>query len=94
MVLSRHEEVGRQPLEQRVARMEKTPDDFAAAIHGVSDGLLSRRPDEKNWAAEEVVCHLRDVEETYTIRAQTALVAENPTFLNNDPDRRECRRWR
>jgi hypothetical protein len=32
-------------------------------IKGQSDGVLSRRPDAKNWAAKEIVCHLRDTEE-------------------------------
>jgi hypothetical protein len=81
------EEVARQPLAQRLARMERTPDDLTAAMHGVSGAVLSRRPDDKNWAAKEIVCHLRDTEELYTVRAQTALAAENPTFLSSDPDR-------
>jgi len=81
------EEVTRQPLGLRLARMERTADDIAAVIHGVSEATLSHRPDEKNWAAKEIVCHLRDVEETYTVRAQTVLVMENPTFLSTDPDR-------
>jgi hypothetical protein len=49
--------------------------------------VLSRRPDEKNWAAKEIVCHLRDTEELYTVRAQTMLVVDEPTFLRSDPDR-------
>ena len=81
------EEVRLQPLGQRLARMERTADDLAALLRGVSEAMLSHRPEEKNWAAKEIVCHLRDVEETYTVRAQTALVTENPTFLSNDPDR-------
>ena len=81
------EEVARQPLAQRLARMERTPDDLTAAIHGLSEAVLSRRPDDKNWAAKEIVCHLRDTEESYTVRAQTALATENPAFLSSDPDR-------
>ena len=81
------EEVARQPIEQRLARMERTADDFAAAIHGVTEAALSRRPDEKNWAAKEIVCHLRDIEELWTVRAQTVLLAEDQMFLRNYPDR-------
>jgi len=81
------EEVARQPLAQRLARMERTPDDLTAAIHGVRETVLSRRPDDRNWAAKEIVCHLRDTEESYTVRAQTALATENPAFLSSDPDR-------
>src|SRR5262245_44710488 len=68
------EEYAKQPLEQRLARMSRTADELAAAIHGQSDALRSRRPDEKNWAANEVICHLRDVEEVYLARLQTMLL--------------------
>ena len=34
-------------IEEQLARMERTADDFAAAITGVPDVVLSRRPDEK-----------------------------------------------
>jgi DinB superfamily len=67
------EDVARQPLERRLARMERTADDFAAAMHGVTEAVLSRRPDEKNWAAKEIVCHLRDIEELWTVRARCSL---------------------
>jgi transposase-like protein len=61
------EEVARQPLGRRLARMERTADDLAAVLRGISEAMLSRPPDEKNWAAKEIVCHLRDVEETYPL---------------------------
>ena len=68
------EEYAKQPLEQRLARMSRTADELATAIRGQSDAVLSRRPDEKNWAAKEVMCHLRDVEEVYLIRLETMLL--------------------
>ena len=43
-------EVAARPVAERIARLERTPDDFAAAIEGRSDAVLSRRPDAKNWA--------------------------------------------
>ena len=68
------EEYAKQPLEQRLERMSRTPDEVAAAIRGRSDAVLSRRPDEKNWAVNEVICHLRDVEEVYLIRLESMLL--------------------
>lgn len=59
------EEVAKQSREQRFKRLERTADDFAAAITGKDDAGLSRRPDAKNWAAKEVVCHIRDAEELF-----------------------------
>jgi hypothetical protein len=60
------EEVAKQPLEQRLGRMSRTAEDLAAAIRGQSEAALVRRPDSKNWAANEVICHLRDIEEVYS----------------------------
>src|SRR5437867_560805 len=57
------EEVAKQPLEQRLGRRSHTAEDLAAAIRGQSEAALVRRPDCKNWAANEVICHLRDIEE-------------------------------
>src|SRR5205823_5342469 len=57
------EEYGKQPVAQRMQRLERTAEDLAAAIRGQSDAALSRRPDARSWAAKEVLCHLRDTEE-------------------------------
>jgi uncharacterized damage-inducible protein DinB len=74
-------------LEEQLARMERTPDDFAAAIAGVPDAVLSRRPDEKNWSAKEVICHMRDTEESFMIRFQSMMAMDEPRFLPVEPDR-------
>lgn len=75
------EEYLKQPNEQRLKRLERTLDEIAAAIHGQSDAILSRRPDGKNWAAKEVICHLRDIEELLMVRFQTMLAMDEPKFL-------------
>ena len=67
------EEVAKQPLEQRLGRMSRTAEDLAAAIRGQSEAALVRRPDSKNWAANEVICHLRDIEEVYFVRIHAIL---------------------
>jgi len=56
------QEYAKQPITARLERIARTADDLAAAIGGRNDAVLSRRPDGKNWAAKEVVCHLRDLE--------------------------------
>ena len=75
------------PRGERLARLARTPDDLAAAIHGQSDAVLSRRPDGKNWAAKEVICHLRDLEESFLIRIQQIMVVREPVFITTNPDR-------
>lgn len=74
-------------LEEQLARMERTADDFAAAIPGASEAILSKRPDEKSWSAKEVVCHIRDTEESFMLRFQSILAMDEPRFLPVEPDR-------
>jgi hypothetical protein len=81
------EEYAKQPREQRLARLAHTPDELLAAIRGHSDATLSRRPDATNWAAKEVVCHLRDAEELFMIRFETILGSDEPKLTALDPDR-------
>jgi DinB superfamily len=70
------EEYAKQPREQRLQRLTRTPDELAAAIRGQGDATLSRRPDGKNWAAKEVVCHLRDTEEAFGGRFEQILAMD------------------
>ena len=74
-------------IEEQMARLERTADDFAAAIRGVPDAVLSRRPDEKNWSGKEVVCHMRDTEESFMARFETIMAMDEPKFLPVEPDR-------
>lgn len=67
------QEYAKQPITRCLERLGRAADELAAAIGGRSDAVLSRRPDGKNWAAKEVVCHLRDIEELFMIRFRTML---------------------
>ena len=82
------EEYAKQPLAQRLERLARTADDYAAAIRGQSEAALARRPDNKNWAAKEVICHLRDTEESFRARFELVLAMDQPRFVPPiDPDR-------
>ncbi|MBI2207356.1 MAG: DinB family protein [Candidatus Rokubacteria bacterium] len=72
------------PIAQRRERMARTPDAIAAAIAGQPAAVLLRRPDEKNWAATEIVCHLRDTEEIFFVRFH-AIVANDEPKVYADP---------
>jgi hypothetical protein len=72
------EEVAKQPRTQRLGRMSCTADDLATAIRGRSEAALVQRPDGKNWAANEVICHLRDIEEVYFFRSHAILLNDEP----------------
>ena len=69
------------PVGDRMARLERTPDEVAAAIQGRDDSALSRRPEPGGWAAKEVVCHLRDIDEQFILRFRTMLAMDDPKFL-------------
>src|SRR5262249_50351297 len=62
-------------------------DDFAEALAGASEARLNQRPDESSWAPKEVVCHMRDTEESFTARFQSILASDEPRFLPVEPDR-------
>lgn len=81
------DEVAKLSREERVARMARTADDLAAAIAGQPEAVLARRPDPKNWAPKEVVCHLRDAEDLFMQRFQTIMAMENPRLFPPEPDR-------
>ena len=81
------EEYAKQPREQRLKRLERTAEEVSAAIRGQGDTVLSRRPDASNWAAKEVICHLRDIEELFMLRFETIMAADEPAVTVIDPDR-------
>jgi len=78
---------GMATLEEQLARMERTPDDVAAAIRGISDDALSVRPDGRSWCAKEIVCHLRDTEESLLGFFQSMLEVDGPAYSGGEPDR-------
>jgi hypothetical protein len=81
------EEYAKQPREQRLQRLERTADELTAAIKGQSAAVLARRPDPKNWAGVEVLCHLRDVDEAFGVRFQMFLAMDDVKLGGGDPDR-------
>ena len=81
------EEYAKQPAAERMKRLERTANELATAISGQSDAVLSRRPDATNWAAKEVVCHLRDIEEFFMGRLASIMAMDDPKFLPVAPDR-------
>ena len=74
-------------LEEQMARMDRTADDLLSAIKGTPDTSLTKRPDDKNWSPIEVLCHLRDTEESFMARFQTIMVMDEPKFPPVEPDR-------
>jgi hypothetical protein len=86
--MSTLEDYAKQPREQRMHHLTRTGDALAAAIKGQSDAVLIRRPGAKNWAAKEIVCHLRDTEEIFGARMEQIVAMEvDPKLILTNPDR-------
>ena len=74
------DECAKQPREQRLGRMKRTADDCASVVRGQTEAALVRRPDLKNWAAKEIICHLRDTEELFMARLEMIEAVDEPMF--------------
>ena len=85
--MARVEDYAKQPREQRLERIGRTPAELAEALRGGSAEALARRPDGKNWAAVEVVCHLRDNEESFLLRLEQIMLMDEPRFVTTNPNR-------
>jgi DinB family protein len=75
------EEWARVPVDERLARLERTPTDLARLVRGQTDATLSRRPAPEAWSAKEVVCHLRDAEEHLSGWIRTILASDDPELV-------------
>lgn len=74
------EEPGASPLERSLQRIARTVADVATAIHAQPEAALVRRPAATSWAAKEIVCHLRDIEELFLLRLE-AIAALTSRYL-------------
>jgi hypothetical protein len=77
--------------DERLARLAKTPDQVALAIHGRRDAALRRRPAENARSPVEIICHLRDAEARFGRRVATILDDDEPALPEADPAERRAR---
>ena len=69
------------PRADRLERLSRGPGEVAKVLRGRSESRLTRRPDETNWSATEVVCHLRDAEEHLARWMEQVLTMDEPPLL-------------
>jgi len=81
------DEYAKQPVSERLKRLERTADELAGVILAQSEAVLVRRPDAKNWAAKEVICHSRDTEELFMTRFEQIAAMDDPGLMSPTPDR-------
>jgi hypothetical protein len=77
----------RRPRAARLERLSATRDELVAMVRGADGAALARRPAPDAWAAIEVVCHLRDLEESFRERLELILIADAPRFPTTHPGR-------
>lgn len=78
---------GRRPRPERLARLAATARELRDALDGADAASLARRPAPEAWAAVEIVCHLRDVEESFHERLTRILGEDEPRFPTTNPAR-------
>ena len=71
--------------DERMARLAATPDQVASVLGSRGARALARRPAPGAWAPVEVVCHLRDVEETFGERFAAILAMDEPALPEAGP---------
>jgi len=86
-VRERIAEWGRRARAERLARLDATPAELTARLSAASASVLVRRPASTAWAPVEVVCHLRDLEESFHERLTLILTSDEPCFPTTNPDR-------
>jgi DinB superfamily len=88
------EQYGALSIETRLDRLRQTPRELERAISGKTDVELSRRPDAGSWAAKEIICHLRDVEELFQVRFHTVVALDEPSILVFGASASDLAAWR
>jgi len=78
---------GRRPRAERFARLAATPPELTARLATAPPAALARRPAPEAWAPVEVVCHLRDLEESFHDRLALILTSDEPRFPTTNPNR-------
>src|SRR2546425_12930124 len=81
------EEYARRPREERLTRIDRTPDELTDAVRRADAERLACRPAPKSWAPTEVICHLRDNEEWFLERMRLIVAMDLPRFAATNPDR-------
>ena len=71
--------------DERMARLAATPGQVASVLGSRGARALAGRPAPGAWAPVEVVCHLRDVEETFNERLAAILAMDEPALPEAGP---------
>jgi hypothetical protein len=73
------------PVGDRLERLERGPGDLARLVRGRSERALTRRADLTSWSARDIVCHVRDTEETVRTWLTAALASDDEVLRDVAP---------
>jgi hypothetical protein len=71
---------------ERIARLERFPDELEAVVSGLTEAQLSFRPAPREWSVRQIVHHLADSHANAFIRLKLALTEDNPTIRPYDQE--------
>jgi len=71
--------------DERLARLASMPGQVAGVLGERSERALAHRPAPGAWAPVEIVCHLRDTEETFGARVEAILAMDEPALPEAGP---------
>src|SRR5687768_8915809 len=71
---------------ERIARYAEGPAAVAAALDGITDAELDRRPAAGEWTAREIVHHLAASETNGYIRLRRLIAEDGPVIVGYDQD--------
>jgi uncharacterized damage-inducible protein DinB len=73
-------------IKKLIIEAEQDPKRLAAAVSGVSETVLQRRPAPGKWSIHEIVGHLADAEVIFAYRFRQVLADKDPRFAPIDQD--------
>jgi uncharacterized damage-inducible protein DinB len=73
-------------LKKLIAEAEQDPKRLAAAVAGVPEATLRRKPAPDKWCIHEIVGHLADAEVIFAYRFRQVLADKDPKFAPIDQD--------
>jgi len=65
---------------------ERSPEEIAAAVAGLSDAVLRYKPAPDKWCILEILAHLADIELVYGYRLRQMLADKEPVIAPMDQD--------
>jgi uncharacterized damage-inducible protein DinB len=65
---------------------EKSPEQVARSVMGLSAKVLQYKPGPNKWSVQEILAHLADSELVYGYRLRQAIADKEPTFAPIDQD--------